>query len=193
MSTNISVPSESPFADEVVGTLTAPDNPPEYQRADVVELLARIIRDHRLDGHDLEQAYERSLKIASEPAQVQSPEDGFAILGPQLAHREQEVLAVVLLNTRNRVLDVIEVYRGSLNASWIRTGELFREAIRQNAAAILVAHNHPSGDPTPSPEDVAVTRAVCEAGALLDVEVLDHLVIGNGRFVSLKVKGLGFD
>ena len=86
----------------------------------------------------------------------------------------------------------LEVYHGSLNTSLIRVGELFREAIKVNAAALIVAHNHPSGDPSPSPEDVAVTRALVEAGKLLDIDVLDHLVIGRYRFVSLKERGLGF-
>ena len=80
----------------------------------------------------------------------------------------------------------------NLNTSMIRVGELFREAIKVNAAALIVAHNHPSGDPSPSPEDVAVTRALVEAGKLLDIDVLDHLVIGRYRFVSLKERGLGF-
>jgi DNA repair protein RadC len=71
-------------------------------------------------------------------------------------------------------------------------GELFKGAVRRNAATIIVAHNHPSGDPTPSPDDIAVTRAIVEAGKLLDIEVLDHLVIGGGKFVSLKQRGLGF-
>jgi DNA repair protein RadC len=105
---------------------------------------------------------------------------------------EQEELRVVMLNTRNRVLKLETVYRGSLNSSQVRVGELFKGAIRRNAAAIIVVHNHPSGDPTPSPDDVAITRAIVEAGQLLDVQVLDHLVIGQGRFVSLKERGLGF-
>jgi DNA repair protein RadC len=77
--------------------------------------------------------------------------------------------------------------------SWIRVGEVFRDAVRWNSASVIVLHNHPSGDPTPSPEDVAVTRAMVQAGRLLDIEVLDHLVIGRQEFVSLKSKGLGFD
>jgi len=77
--------------------------------------------------------------------------------------------------------------------SWIRVGEVFRDAVRWNSASVIVLHNHPSGDPTPSPEDVAVTRAMVQAGRLLDIEVLDHLVIGRHEFVSLKSKGLGFD
>jgi DNA repair protein RadC len=86
----------------------------------------------------------------------------------------------------------VEVYKGSVNSSQIRVGEVFKEGIRKNASALIVIHNHPSGDPTPSPDDVAVTRAIVQAGKLLDVEVLDHLVIGHGKWVSLKERGLGF-
>ena len=81
---------------------------------------------------------------------------------------------------------------GSLNASLIRVGEVFKEALKRNSAALVVVHNHPSGDPTPSPEDVLVTREIVAAGKLLDVDVLDHLVIGHGRFVSMRERGLGF-
>jgi DNA repair protein RadC len=105
---------------------------------------------------------------------------------------EQEELRVMLLDTRNRVLDTATLYRGSLNSSQVRVGELFRTAIRRNAAAVIIIHNHPSGDPAPSPDDIALTRAIVQAGKLLDVDVLDHLVIGRGRFVSLKERGLGF-
>ena len=89
-------------------------------------------------------------------------------------------------------MDVVTVYKGSLNSSQVRVGELFKEAIRRNAATVILTHNHPSGDPTPSPDDVAVTRAIVEAGRLLDIDVLDHLVIGAGRYTSLKERGLGF-
>jgi DNA repair protein RadC len=109
-----------------------------------------------------------------------------------LAHREQEYMVVMPLDTRNRMLDVIEIYHGSLNSSMVRVGELFKPALQRNAASILIAHNHPSTDPTPSPEDVSVTRAIVQAGKLLDVSVVDHLVIGLSRWVSLKEKGLGF-
>ena len=97
-----------------------------------------------------------------------------------------------LLDRRNRVMETAEVYKGSVSSSQIRIGEVFKEAIRKNASALIVIHNHPSGDPTPSPDDVAVTRAIVQAGKLLDVDVLDHLVIGQGRWVSLKERGLGF-
>ena len=123
---------------------------------------------------------------------IHSPADAAQILMPILAHREQEYMVVMPLNTRNHVLDVIEIYHGSLNSSMVRVGELFKPALQRNAAAIVVAHNHPSQDPTPSPEDVSVTRAIVQAGKLLDVCVIDHLVIGLSRWVSLKERGLGF-
>jgi DNA repair protein RadC len=124
---------------------------------------------------------------------IHSPADAAQILMPILAHREQEYLVVIALDTRNRVLDLIEVYHGSLNASMVRVGELFKPALQRNAASVLVAHNHPSTDPTPSPEDIQLTRAVVQAGKLLDISVLDHLIIGLSRWVSLKEKGLGFN
>jgi DNA repair protein RadC len=105
---------------------------------------------------------------------------------------EQEYLEVMLLDTRNRVLDIVEIYHGSVNSSQVRVGELFRPAIQRMAPAIIALHNHPSADPTPSPDDVAVTRAMVQAGKLLDIQLLDHLIIGGNRFVSLKERGLGF-
>jgi len=137
----------------------------------------------------------RRIAIASPEARptISSPADAANLLMYQLAPLDQEYLYVILLDTRNRVIgQPIEVYHGSLNTSLIRTGEVFRDAVKANAAAIIVVHNHPSGDPSPSPEDVAVTRVLVEAGKLLDIEVLDHLVIGRQRFVSLKERGLGF-
>ncbi len=102
-------------------------------------------------------------------------------------------MRVVLLDTKNSVIDTQTVYMGSVNTTVIRVGELMRAAVRANATAVIVAHNHPSGDCTPSPEDVAVTTEIVKAGKLLDIDVLDHLVIGAGtKFVSLKERGLGF-
>ncbi len=123
---------------------------------------------------------------------IHSPGDAARILMPVLAQREQEYMIVMPLDTRNRMLDVVEVYHGSLNASMVRIGELLRPALQRNAASIVAAHNHPSGDPTPSPEDINLTRSLVQAGKLMDIECLDHLVIGQGRWVSLKEKGLGF-
>ena len=124
---------------------------------------------------------------------VRSPADVAQLLMAEMGHLEQEHFRVLYLDTRNRLLDSETVYVGSLNASHIRVSEVFREAVKRNCASIIVAHNHPSGDPTPSPEDVEVTRQLVAAGNLLDIEVLDHLIIGQQRFVSLRERGLGFE
>ena len=98
------------------------------------------------------------------------------------------------LDTRNRVIDIVEAYHGSLNSSQVRVAELFKPAIQRNAAANLILHNHPSTDPTPSPDDVAVTKAIAQVGSLLDIPLIDHIVLGgNGRYVSLKERGVAFD
>jgi DNA repair protein RadC len=127
-----------------------------------------------------------------ERPQIRSPADAANMVMTEMGLLEQEELRVMLLDTKNRVLTTETIYKGSLNTSLIRVGELFREAIRANCSSLIVLHNHPSGDPTPSPEDVAVTRQIAEAGKLLDIEVLDHLIVGQQRFVSLKERGLGF-
>jgi DNA repair protein RadC len=124
---------------------------------------------------------------------INSPADAANLLMLDMGYLDQEHLKVILLDTRNRVLKIVEVYKGSLDTSLVRVGELFREAIRMNAAGIILAHNHPSGDPSPSPEDLVLTRMVVEAGRLLSITLVDHLVIGQQRFVSLKERGLGFD
>lgn len=123
--------------------------------------------------------------------QITTPSDVAALLLVEMGQLEQ--LRVVLLNTKNHVLGIETIYIGTINSSAVRICEVFRSAIRRNAAAVIVAHNHPSGDPTPSPEDVAVTRQLVTAGRLLDLEVLDHLVIGQGRWASLRERGLGFE
>lgn len=128
-----------------------------------------------------------------ERARVSSPEDIAALVSSEMAALDQEELRVVLLNTKNEVLRIVTVYRGSVNAAQIRVAEIFKEAIRQNAPSLVIIHNHPSGDPTPSGDDIAVTRELVQAGRLLDIEVLDHLVIGDGRHTSLRRKGLGFN
>ncbi len=124
--------------------------------------------------------------------QVRSPAEAAELLMAEMSLLEQEQLRTILLDTRNTVLGIPVIYQGSLNSAAVRIGELFRHAIKANAAAMIVAHNHPSGDPAPSPEDVRVTRTIVEAGKLLDIDVLDHVVIGQQRFVSMKERGLGF-
>ncbi|MEP0805607.1 MAG: DNA repair protein RadC [Chloroflexota bacterium] len=123
---------------------------------------------------------------------INSPADAAALVQHDMSLLEQEHLRTLLLDRRNRVLEIVEVYQGSVNSSQVRVGEIFQAAVGRMASALVVVHNHPSGDPTPSPDDVAVTRAIVQAGKLLDIEVLDHLVIGQGRWVSLKERGMGF-
>jgi len=145
---------------------------------------------------ELKAAFElgRRLLVAAphERPVVKSPADAANLLMMEMAPLEQEHLRTLIMDSKNHVLKIHTVYIGSVNTAVVRVGELFREAIRLNAAALIVAHNHPSGDPTPSPEDVHVTRQIVEAGKLLNVDVLDHLVIGQQRWVSLKERGLGF-
>ncbi len=130
--------------------------------------------------------------LKTETLTIQSPEEAATLIIIEMSCLEREQLRILTLNTRNRLLNMHLIYQGSLNSSQVRVGELFKPAILENAASIIVAHNHPSGDATPSPDDVAVTRAIVEAGKLLDIDVLDHLVIAGGKFVSLKQRGLGF-
>jgi DNA repair protein RadC len=131
------------------------------------------------------------LPIEERPA-ISSPEDVVDLIGYEMAALEQEQLRVVLLDTKNRIIRVTMVYQGSVNEASVRIAELFREAVRANAVSLIMVHNHPSGDPTPSSADVALTVEVVAAGKLLDIRVLDHLIIGQARHVSLKRLGLGF-
>lgn len=120
---------------------------------------------------------------------IRAPADLAERLLPAMGHLEREELRSVLLNTKNTVTGMVTVYVGNLAGSPVRVGEVFREAVRVQAAAMVVVHNHPSGDPSPSAEDLRVTRELAEAGRLLDIELLDHLVIGHGRWVSLRSLG----
>jgi DNA repair protein RadC len=124
--------------------------------------------------------------------QITSPAEAARLLSADMAYLEQEHLRVLLLSIKNHLVAVHEVYKGSVCASQVRVSEVFREAVRSNSPAIIVAHNHPSGDPAPSAEDVHVTRQIVAAGRLLDIDVLDHIIIGHQRWVSLRERGLGF-
>jgi len=128
-----------------------------------------------------------------ERQRITSPAQAAEFARTEMSALEQEELRVFILDSKNAILKFHTVYKGSLNAAVLRSAEVFREAIRLNAVAIIVLHNHPSGDPTPSAEDVHTTRQLVEAGKLLNIDVLDHLVIGhNGAWLSLKERGLGF-
>jgi DNA repair protein RadC len=114
------------------------------------------------------------LTTNEERLQIRSPADAAQLMLIEMGHLDQEHLRAICLDTKNRVQKVHTIYVGSLNSSLVRVGEVFKEGIRLNSAALIVVHNHPSGDPTPSPEDVLVTRQIVEAGKLLDIEVLDR-------------------
>lgn len=132
--------------------------------------------------------------VATQPqerAVIHSPQDVANLLQAEMGLLEQEHMRALLLNTRNQVLAISDVYRGSVHTAVVRIGELFRDALRQNAPAIILVHNHPSGDPAPSAEDIAMTAQAVEAGRLLDVEVLDHIILAQGGFKSMKTLKLG--
>jgi len=124
---------------------------------------------------------------------VRTPRDVADRLILQMGRLEREEMRVVLLDTKNHVLAVPTVYQGNVSTALVRVGELFRDAVRQHAAGLILVHNHPSGDPTPSPDDLHLTAEAVAAGRLLDVAVLDHLVIGHDVFVSLRDRGVAFD
>jgi len=124
---------------------------------------------------------------------IRSPHDVADRLLLQMGRLEREELRVVLLNTKNVVLRVVTVYQGNVSSSLVRIGELFRDAVRLNASGLILVHNHPSGDPTPSPDDLHLTAEALAAGRLLDIDVLDHLVVGHDAWVSLRDRGVSFD
>jgi len=136
----------------------------------------------------------RRLLVASpeERPQIRSPADAANLLMLEMSTLDQEHLRILILDTKNHLMAVENLYKGSLNTSLIRVGEVFKRAVKENAAAVIILHNHSSGDPTPSPEDVRVTEQIVQAGKLLDIDVLDHIILGQQKFVSLKERGLGF-
>jgi DNA repair protein RadC len=142
-------------------------------------------------------AFELGRRLASDWPQgrwlIRAPRDLAERLLPAMGRLEREELRVVLLSAKNAVLATPTVYQGNVSAALVRVGELFRDAVRRHAAGLIVVHNHPSGDPTPSPDDLHLTAEAVAAGRLLDVPVLDHLIIGHDTFVSLRDRGVGFD
>jgi DNA repair protein RadC len=153
--------------------------------------ILHLIRENlRLLG-ELATHYEvPGLDAALDGPAMRSPPDVAAYLGPELVHLAQEQLRVVLVDTKNRVIATQLIYQGGINATSIRLADCFREAVARGAAAIILAHNHPSGDPTPSPEDVRLTQEAGHLGDLLGIELLDHIVIGRQGHVSLRERGL---
>lgn len=120
---------------------------------------------------------------------IQSPRDVARVILPRMSYLKQEVFETAILDSKSRLICMPRIYVGSLNTAIIHPREVFKPAIKNSAAAIILAHNHPSGDPEPSPADVGITERLVEAGKILGIKVLDHIIIGSGRFVSLKEKG----
>jgi DNA repair protein RadC len=150
--------------------------------AKAAQLKAAIELGRRLS----ENPKDESITVISSPAQAA------ALVSYDMQAADQEELKVILLDTRNQVIETAEIYKGSVNTAQVRAADVFKAAVRKNATALIVVHNHPSGDPTPSPDDVAVTRELVKAGELIGVKVLDHIIIGRGGHVSMKERGLGF-
>lgn len=120
---------------------------------------------------------------------IRSPEDVSRFMMEELRFLTQEHFVALYLNSKNHVLQKKTVFIGSLNASIVHPREVFKEALRHSAASIICLHNHPSGDPTPSKEDIEVTKRLVESGKIIGIELLDHIIIGDQKFVSLKEKG----
>ena len=150
-----------------------------FGEAKASQLLAAIELGKRISG----------LRGTDRPT-VHSPQDVARLVTAEMAFLDKEHFRVLVLDTKNHVLASPDVFVGSVNSTTIRTAEVFREAVRRNAPGIIVVHNHPSGDPEPSPEDIAVTKELAGAAKTLDIELLDHVVIGRDGFVSLKERGV---
>ena len=125
-----------------------------------------------------------------DPPSIVTPKDIHRLLGPEMSGLAQEQLRVLLLDIKNNVVGQRVIYQGTVNSADVRPAEVLRPAVVEAVPSIVVSHNHPSGDPTPSPEDVICTRNLAQAAKLLGIELVDHIVIGAGRFVSLKERGL---
>jgi DNA repair protein RadC len=121
---------------------------------------------------------------------ISQPKDAAELIMESMRYLKQECLKVIMLNTKNIVITIKDISIGSLNSSIVHPREVFREAIRRSSASIIISHNHPSGDPAPSSEDINLTQRIKECGKLIGIELLDHIIIGNGSYVSLKEKGI---
>ena len=131
--------------------------------------------------------------LPEDRALIRSPQDVVNLLGAEMGTLDQEHFRVMLLNTRNEVLSVQELYVGNVHTAVVRVAEVLRPAVRENAPAIIIVHNHPSGDPDPSVPDVEITRDIRQGATLMSIDLVDHIVIGSGgRFASMKEMGMGF-
>ena len=125
-------------------------------------------------------------------AVINSPRDVYNLLSADMGYRDQEHLRVLLVSTNSEVVGVHEIYKGTVNSAAVRVAEVLRPAVRENCPSIIVVHNHPSGDPSPSGPDIMITRQIKQAAEMMDIDLLDHIVIGGRTYVSMKDRGLGF-
>mgnify|MGYP001310919270 CR=1 FL=1 len=126
------------------------------------------------------------------PRKIGSPEDAYRAITAitNVQEEAQEVFGILILNTKNKIVAVHEISRGALNSSLVHPREVFKPAVLHNAASIICFHNHPSGEPEPSNDDIKTTKKLVEAGKIMEIEVLDHIVVGEDRYVSLKERGV---
>ncbi len=181
------------------------------QQENVIELAQRLLRKYGgLSGlasanfhelcseHGMGLAKTAQLKAALEMGkrlmleeperkyQVRSADDAASLFRMEMMHLDHEEMHLLILDTKNQVIEKLRSYKGTVNSSVLRAAEIYRPAVIRNCPSVIVCHNHPSGDPTPSPEDIEVTRQLVEAGKVLDIELLDHIIVGNPRYTSLK-------
>jgi DNA repair protein RadC len=159
-----------------------------------VEELAVVKGVGPVKAVQIKAALEIGRRLALMPATkrtiIQSPDDAALLMMDNMRYLDREHFKAILLNTKNQVLAVETISIGTLNSSVVHPRELFKVAIKKSSANIILVHNHPSGDPTPSREDIDITRRIQEGGEILGISVLDHLIIGDNKFVSLKSKGI---
>lgn len=132
----------------------------------------------------------KTLKSMRRDIKITSPKDLADLLMGEMNELNQEILKVILLSTKNTIIGIKDIFKGSLNTSVVHPREIYKEAINKNSASIIICHNHPSGDPTPSKEDINITLRVKECGNIIGIQLIDHIIIGNNKFVSLKERGL---
>lgn len=132
----------------------------------------------------------KTLKSQKENLKISSPKDVSTLLINEMSNFKQEVFKLILLNTKNIIIGTKDVFKGILNSSIVHPREVFKEAVQRGSANIIVCHNHPSGDPNPSKEDIDITLRLKECGNIMGIGLLDHIIIGNNKYVSLKEKGI---
>jgi DNA repair protein RadC len=173
----------------------------EFQTAEAIaqaspEEIAQVKGMTTTRASSLKAAIEFARRVSVDPnmkVTITSPDDAYQLVS-HMADYDQEHLVLLLLNTRNTVIgEPVTLYKQTLNSAHVRIAEVFRPAIKANAASMVIAHNHPSGDPAPSPEDISMTRTLVEAGKMMDIEILDHIIVGRNSYISLKSQNLGFN